>query len=135
MQPAFAPICIIAVLVMSTVAMFPGWHNLFSIATQDEEASHILLVPVVFGWLLWCSRSVILTSPVTHRMWGLAVILCALVLQEVGLHYSAQVLWHGSAVLSLIGALWLVVGSRALRNAWPAFGDRRCCCSRFRFLD
>ena len=52
MQPAFAPICIIAVLVMSTVAMFPVWHNLFSIATQDEEASHILLVPVVFGWLL-----------------------------------------------------------------------------------
>lgn len=118
-QPA--PLCIIAVLVLSVVAMFPVWSHLFSIATQDEEASHLLLVPFVFGWLLWCSRSTILSSPVTHRMWGLLVIAGAVVLQEIGLQHSAQVLWHVSAVLCLIGACWLIFGATALRNAWPTF--------------
>lgn len=118
-QPA--PLCIIAVLVTSVVAMFPVWSHLFLIATQDEEASHILLVPLVFGWLLWCSRNAILASPVTHRMWGLPVILGAMILQEAGLHYNAQAIWHVSAVLSVIGACWLILGATALRNAWPTF--------------
>lgn len=114
------PICCTAILVISLVAVFPVWENLYSIACHDEEASHVLLVPFVFAWLLWCSRARILNSPVTQRGWGLAIIGLGLALHEIGLSYSLQVMWHASAIFCVIGAMWLVVGRQVMRSAAPA---------------
>lgn len=100
--------------------MFPVWADLYSVASHDEEASHLFLVPFVFAWLLWCSRDRIMRNTVEHSVCGLVVIVAALVLQEVGLTNNLQALWHASAVVSLIGAMWLVMGTQTIRSVWPA---------------
>ncbi len=105
---------------MSVAALFPVWADLFSIAMHDEEASHILLVPFVFAWLLWGARDRLKACLPVHREWGLALIAAAVACHELGLKYNLQILWHFSAIVALVGAIWLVSGANGIRIMLPA---------------
>ena len=53
------PAHLLAALIMAAVGVFAtldAWRDIWKIALRDEEASHMLLVPVVVGWLLWARR-------------------------------------------------------------------------------
>src|SRR2546421_6251808 len=44
------------IVALALLATLPAWLDIFHIATVDEEASHIYLVPIVVAWLVWVRR-------------------------------------------------------------------------------
>jgi len=110
--------------VMTGVAVWSrwaAWSDIAHIVRQDEEASHIMLVPVVFAWLLSINR---------HRFAGFTVRLpwVGLVIAAIGYGVSLYgdiramaLFWHLGAVIVLVGAVVAVMGTELLRRFWPAF--------------
>ncbi|MFW6335639.1 MAG: hypothetical protein ACOC3G_00720 [Phycisphaeraceae bacterium] len=51
-----------AVLVAAAVvAMFDAWGDIWTFATRNEENTHILLTPLVAGWLFYIRRDALLS--------------------------------------------------------------------------
>lgn len=112
-----------ALLVLSLLAVLAGWTqwvDIFTIAWRDEEASHILLVPLIVAWLVWVRRVRFRRSPPRFSWVGPALIAAGWVLAWVSFRTAFQAGWHGGAVLMLVGAVASVVGVQVLANFAPA---------------
>ena len=111
---AFLLVCA-AILVFAHV-----WADIYAVAIRDPESSHILLVPLVVGWLGWSRRASFSECAGSDRFVGLGLILLSFVLNVVGVKYSIAVAWHGSAVACLVGALAMGLGPGFFRQFSPA---------------
>lgn len=98
-----------------------AWGDIARIVRRDPEASHILLVPLVFVWLMWTYR---------HRFAGYVIRMpwVGVVIAAVGWAVSAYgdiramaIVWHLGAVIVLVGAAVSVMGVELPRRFWPAF--------------
>ena len=47
----------IVLAAVGVIATHAAWADIYFIASVDEEASHIFLVPVVSAWMIWVRRS------------------------------------------------------------------------------
>lgn len=112
----------LAILLFCAVGTaWDAWQDMATIAWKDEEASHMLLVPLVIGWLVWMRRERIKKLRPTGHLVGLGVIAIGAFLYRFGDKYLVQSFWHGGAVLMLLGAIILVAGRDVLRYFFPAF--------------
>ena len=111
----------LALVVLSIIAAHRAWGDILRIVQRDEEASHILLVLPVFGWLLWTYREKLRSSTVGGSLWALAIVAAGWGFWAFGYIKGMQVFWHFGAILLAVGAFSAVVGVRVLRDAWPAF--------------
>ncbi|MEM1211731.1 MAG: exosortase/archaeosortase family protein [Planctomycetota bacterium] len=102
------------------LAGFDAWADIAHIAMVDEEASQVFLTPIVLLWLLWARKRRLLQTPLRLSAWGLLIIAVGAALSIYGYHSLMQALWHGGAVLVLIGAVWTALGSQIMRVAAPA---------------
>ena len=92
-------------------------------ASKDEEHSHILLVPLVIAWLVWVRRARITTLRVRPSLLGCLVVAAGCVASWWGFQNDRDILWHGGAVLALLGMMLSVVGGTAIfRRFGPAVG-------------
>src|SRR5690349_20666420 len=41
---------------IGVLVTFEAWTDIYTIATKDEEYSHIFIVPIVAGYLIWVRR-------------------------------------------------------------------------------
>ena len=113
----------LAAAVMATLgiaATFPVWADIMDIAWNDEEYSHILLVPLVAVWMVWVRRMRFRYCRATGT--GLGVLMAAFgwAVSSYGFHEGHQSLWHGGAVLVVIGCVLSVLGKQALFQFLPA---------------
>ncbi|MEM6553062.1 MAG: exosortase/archaeosortase family protein [Planctomycetota bacterium] len=106
--------------VLAILAGFDAWADIAHIAMVDEEASQVFLTPVVLVWLLWARKRRLADAPLRLSAVGLLVIAVGAALSVYGYHSLKQSLWHGGAVLVLLGAVWTALGSRVIRIAAPA---------------
>ncbi len=97
------------------------WVDIVRIAFHDEEASHILLVPVVAAWLVWVRRSRLRYCQLRASWWGPVTIALGWSLSSLGFTNGTQILWHGGAVLVLIGCLITLAGTDVVGRFLPAF--------------
>jgi exosortase len=112
-----------AVLVLTIAAVAAGWdawRDIFHIATRDEESSHIFLIPVVVGWLVWVRRRRLKHCRLAGAGLGTAIMAVGAVLHCTGDRYLIHVFWHGGAVLLLLGAVVTVLGGDVLKQFLPA---------------
>ncbi|HZR63509.1 MAG TPA: exosortase/archaeosortase family protein [Terriglobales bacterium] len=72
--------CAAASWVVSLVLFRDALNSLAGLSLHDDRASHILLIPVISGFLLYLERKRIFGTPRVRRQIGLALILLALVL-------------------------------------------------------
>jgi exosortase len=80
-------------------------------AIKDEESSHILLVPIVTGWLIWVRRGRFRRCRPRGGWIGLLMLALGWAGYSLGDTYLIQMLWHGGALLVVLGALLTVLGS------------------------
>lgn len=106
---------------MGVLATLDIWGDIVRIALNDEEASHILLVPVVAAWLVWVRRSRMRYCHVAASWWGPVAIALGWTISTLGFTSGTQVLWHGGAVLILIGCLVTLAGTDLVVKFLPAF--------------
>ena len=97
-----------------------AWADLFNIAWRDEEYSHIFLVPLIAGWLVYVRR--MRFRRLRHQGTWLGPILLAIGwgLNWWGFNHGVQAFWHGGSVIVALGCVICVLGRGALFGFMPA---------------
>lgn len=98
-----------------------AWLDIYEIAQTDEEASHIFLVPVVASWMVWARRVRIRLCRPTGTWIGPLIVAAGLLAYVVGYNNAMQAVWHGGAVLVVIGCALSVLGKDVFFRFLPAF--------------
>jgi exosortase len=111
----------LAVVALALAATLPAWLDILHIANRDDEASHVFLVPIVVAWLVWVRRGRFRYCLPRPTFLGPLCVAIGWLISTWGYRHAMQSLWHGGAVLIVIGALLSVVGRDLLLRFAPAF--------------
>jgi exosortase len=114
---------VVAAAVMAVIAVcatFPAWQDIFLIASHDEESSHIFLVPIVAGYLILVRRARLRHCQAGFPMVGPVMVALGWAIGCFGFYRGVQSLWHGGAVLVVLGSITSVLGTNALLRFLPA---------------
>lgn len=103
------------------LATWPAWSDIFVFASKDEEASHIFLVPVVAAWMVWARQARIRYCAPSGQFVGPIFVAAGWLAYTYGYAHAIQAMWHGGAVLVLIGCAISVLGKNVLIRFLPAF--------------
>ena len=96
------------------------WRDLGYRAVHDEEASHVLLVPVIVAWLAFLRRDRAADAAVRHQWVGALLVGLGWVLHSVGEAHLIISAWQLSAPVVLVGTLVAVMGTDLFRRFGPA---------------
>ena len=94
--------------------------DLWRAAMEDEEASHLRLVPLAVAWLAWVRRDRVAAAPGGAYWLGAAIAAMAALTYLVGERLVIESMWHAGALLLPVGIVAGAVGGRKLLAAWPA---------------
>jgi exosortase len=106
---------------LGVLATLKAWIDIYTIAYNDEEYSHIFVVPLVAIFLVWVRRIRLRHCKPTGRIVGPIVIAVGWIMSSVGFYTGTQSFWHGGAVLVVIGCLLSVLGKGVIFRFFPAF--------------
>src|SRR6476660_10259982 len=109
------------VVALAILATMSAWLDILNIAKRDDEASHVYLVPIVVAWLVWVRRGRFRYCLPRPTFLGPLFVAIGWLISTVGYRNAFQSLWHGGAVLVVVGALISVVGRDLLIRFAPAF--------------
>ena len=104
---------------LAGIATRGAWSDIYMIASADEESSHIFLVPVVALWMAWLRRARLRLLEPRPSPLGPAVVLAGWLSMMVGYNFAMQSLWHGGALLTVLGA-FISVGGHSVVFRLPA---------------
>jgi exosortase len=113
--------CALALVLASVWVQRDGWRDLSNIALHDEEASHILLVPIVAAWLFWVRRARLRECVAGFSFVGTAITAAGAWITYWGVGHGIQMSWHLGSVLMAVGCAVTVLGFDVLRKFFPAF--------------
>src|SRR6185437_2503788 len=85
-----------------------AWADLVGIALKDEEASHILLVPIIVAWLVWTRRGRVRHCRPVGQWVGPIVTLLGAGLYLLGDARLIESFWYGGAVIVVMGCFLTV---------------------------
>jgi exosortase len=89
---------------------------------SDPDMSHGFFVPLVAGYLVWTRRDELLAMTPEPNWWGLAVVAYGACQLWIGTLAVELFLTRTAFVITLIGTVWLMCGTRILRAlAFPLF--------------
>lgn len=106
---------------LGVLACFDAWSDILLIAWQDEEASHLWLVPLVAGWLVASRKEVLPTIPLRSSWIGPTLVALGGGLNWYGYFHFTQAAWHLGALLIAIGCFLSVMGWRFAWRLLPVF--------------
>ena len=115
---------VLAATVMGALGVFAtlqAWQDIYLIAKTDEEYSHIFLVPLVAIYLVWVRRMRMRHCKPSFRLAGPILVALGWGIGCFGFYRGVQSLWHGGAVLVVIGCGISVLGKNVLFRFLPAF--------------
>lgn len=93
---------------MALLSTWPIWQEIVALGLRSEEQSHILLTPVIVGWLIWVRRARLRLCRPQASILGPIVVAVGWGLATYGFGSSVDIARHGGALLVLLGA-WLSV--------------------------
>ena len=111
----------LALAAVSMMVTFDAWSDILTIAARDEESSHIFLVPIVCGWLVWVRRGRMRYCRPVGRWMGPLIVGAGWGIWHFGFNYQTQTFWHGGSVLIAVGCLISFTGITVVRRFLPAF--------------
>ena len=111
----------LAAMAVAVAATWGAWSDIYHFVKTDEEASHVLLVPVVVIWLVVVRRSALAGYRPGPSLMAPLLIALGWAVGHYGLNHARQALWHAQAVLILAGCIVAVLGWGIVRRLWPAF--------------
>lgn len=90
-------------------------------ALRDSEQSHILLVPLVAGWLVWLRRSRLQFVRYQPTLLGAAAVALGWMSIWWGYETDTRILQHAGALVMIVGSIVSMAGTAVLRQFMPAF--------------
>jgi exosortase len=106
---------------IGVLATFPAWKDIYLIAYNDEEYSHIFIVPLVAIFLVWVRRMRLRHCKPSGRVIGPFVVAVGWFFNSLGFYSGIQSFWHGGAVLVVVGCMLSVLGKNVIFRFFPAF--------------
>ncbi len=82
---------------------------------DDQDMSHGFFVPVVAGYIVWQRRAELMAMRAEPNWWGLAVVAWGALQLWIGTLAVELFLTRTAFVITLIGVIWLLCGTRILR--------------------
>ncbi len=113
----------VAAIVMAALGMaatWDAWRDMYDWARLDEEYSHIFLVPIVAVCMVWVRRHRFRYCRPSGTSLGLFIALIGGAVNAFGYYRGTQSLWHGGAILVVIGCAMAVLGKHMLFRFFPA---------------
>src|SRR2546423_14227998 len=110
----------LALVALALLATLPAWLDILHIASTDDEAGHVFLVPIVVAWLVWVRRGRFRYCLPRPTFLGPLFVAIGWLISTIGYRNAIQSFWHVGAVLILIGAFLSVVGRDLLVRFAPA---------------
>ena len=104
---------------MGVLVTWPAWADIVHIARTDDEASHIVLVPVVAAWMLWARRVRFRYCKPAGTILGPVIVGLGWAIGSYGFYHGIQSFWHGGAVLVVLGCVVSVLGKHAILRFIP----------------
>ena len=109
-----------ALAALGVLVTWDAWADLFTIAWRDEEYSHIFLVPLIAGWLVYVRRMRFRRLRHEGTWLGPLIVAAAWGLTWWGFNHGVQAFWHGGAVILAVGCIVCVLGRGAIFAFLPA---------------
>ena len=113
----------IALLIFIAAGIFAtrgAWEDIIHVATRDEEASHIWLVPFLAAWLAWVRRKNLAGLNPAPSVTGPILVGLGWWIGHMGFYGARQSPWHLGALLVAIGCAMTLLGMRIFQAIWPA---------------
>jgi exosortase len=114
---------VIGAILLAALGVFvtrAAWADIFEFAAKNEEHSHIFIVPLVAAWLVWVRNARFRYTRPGGMVVGPIIVLFGWVVSSYGFYNGIQSLWHGGAVLIVLGCIVSVVGKNVLFRFFPA---------------
>ena len=114
---------VLAALVMGALgvlATFDAWHDIYTLATKDEEYSHIFLVPIVALAMVVVRRMRMRHCKPSGMIVGVLLIAAGWAMTSYGFYHAVQALWHAGAVIVVLGCMLAVLGKNVIFRFFPA---------------
>ena len=108
-----------AMALVGIAVTWPAWADIYHIATTDEEADHVLLVPLVALWMLWARRVRFRYCKPTFTMLGPILVAIGWAIGSYGFYNGVASFLHGGAVLVVLGCIVSVLGKHAIFRFLP----------------
>lgn len=113
--------CLLMLAAAAIALTWRGWADLAWLSVNDEESSHLLLIPLVMAYLLGQRWRVAQTTPPRVGLIGPAVLAMGVFVWEYGYRFDYRVGDHIGAVLVLAGTVACITGDRLVWRLWPLF--------------
>ncbi len=105
-------------VLLGGLAVWAGWRalsDILYIALRDEEASQVWLVLPIFAWLVWLRKDALAKIKPTYSLLGPTLIALGAAISFYGFFNLQQALWHGGAVIVVVGSFASIAGPRLMR--------------------
>lgn len=106
---------------LGVLATLSAWVDMYNISAGDEENSHVFLVPIVVAWLVWVRRARFRYTRPVGLLIGPAVATIGWMISSFGFYNKYQSLWHGGAMMVVVGCVLSILGRQVLFRFMPAF--------------
>jgi exosortase len=107
--------------VLGVLATWSAWSDMYHISANDEENSHVFLVPIVIAWLIWVRRSRFRYTRPVGLLIGPLIAVTGWIISSYGFHNGVQSFFHGGAVMVVVGCILSVLGRQVFFRFMPAF--------------
>jgi len=114
-EPAVPWVAIAWFALLLIAANFPILKHLVEQWATDEDVGHGFFVPIVAGFIAWQRRDEIMSLDFKPSWWGAAVMVWGVIQGYLGLLAAELFLQRTSVVISLVGLLMLIGGTRLIR--------------------
>ncbi len=100
---------------------WPAWRDIITIATNDEEQSHIVLAPIIAVWMFWARKARLRNCPPGGTFIGPVLVALGWAASAMGYYMNIEAAWHAGAVGVVLGCMLTILGKNILFNFLPAF--------------
>ncbi len=97
------------------ICYFPMLQALIAQWSFDEDMGHGFFVPVIAAYIAWQERAVLLAQPLRPSFWGIPVLVWGAIQLTIGNLGAELFLQRTALIVTIVGAIWLVCGTRILR--------------------
>src|SRR3954463_13384515 len=105
---------------LGVAATYDAWQDITHLFLKEPEYSHIVLAPVVAIWMIFVRRLRIRHCRPVGTGIRFLIAVFGWAVSSFGFYRGYQTLWHGGAVLVVLGCILAVLGKHALFRFFPA---------------
>jgi len=111
----------VVLVALGVAVRWADWMDIWNIFWKDEEASHVILTPIVVAVLVWVRRERLRRITLRTSWLGPVVVSLGCMICYYGEGHGYQSVRHLGAVTIAVGCLVTMLGREVMVNFLPAF--------------